>query len=114
MMEMTKEISKKDEEIKKLGMELKRMEQLAEERRIQLQQRPRSGSMESGAGSDVQHLQDRIREQAQLVLKLKREREDQSQYVMSLRGKIRELEETLEVKNYYSCLLFSVCALLSP
>ena len=97
-MEMTKEMSKKDEEIKKLRADLTRVQQVAEERRLKLQQRPRSDSLDSGADSDLQHLKDRNLEQAQLILKLKREREQQSQYVKSLRERIRELEEQLEVQ----------------
>ena len=92
--------------------QLTKVQQLAQEQEIKLQERPAAGSdgksaeelklqqhggIDSGAGSDVQHLQDRIREQAQLVMKLKREQVEQSRHVMSLRGRIRELELTLEV-----------------
>ena len=93
MNEKTKEIAKKDEDIRKLRSELTKAQQLAEERRIKLQkQRPHSDCVDSGTGSDVEYLQERIREQAQLVLKMKQEKEEQSQ-------RMRELEETLEVRN---------------
>ena len=72
-----------------------------------LQQQPRS--FDSAASSDVQHLYDRNREQAELikrlkqregeqVLRLKRERDEQSQYVVSLRRRIKEPEDWEEVR----------------
>ena len=92
-MEKAKELSEKDEEIRKLKAELTRVQQLAEERRFKFQQRTPNDSVGSAASSDVQHLHDRIREQAQLVLRLRRDQEEKSR-------RIKELEQTLEVRAY--------------
>ena len=111
------ELSLKEEEVTKLKNELAKMRHQVGELSIKLQQRRPGDGVDSGAGSDVQRLQEHNKEQAQLVMKLKREKEElalkmkreqdeQSRHVMSLKGRIRELEETLEVRIIRAC---SVC-----